>query len=261
MDRRQVLDRAARDAEERLLLSRIWDKWEQCRTRNHPTATGFLSPQEQAAAQGFLGILGVRDGYAFTGGYEGAERKRLAFLPEWQEAPDGGEIAALRAMCRSGCDLTHRDFLGSLMSLGLTREKIGDILVIPGGCQVLIDPAAQEFLLQSWESAGREKLTVTALPLGELTVPQAAVKEIRDTVSSLRLDNVLAAGFSVSRGKAAEAVERGAVQMDYVTCQKPDKTVAAGCTITCRGMGKCVLDSVGSPTKKGRLPVFIRRFI
>ena len=133
--------------------------------------------------------------------------------------------------------------------------------MLHGGCQVLIDPAAQGFLLQSWESAGREKLTVTALPLGELTVPQAAVKEIRDTVSSLRLDNVLAAGFSVSRGKAAEAVERGAVQMDYVTCQKPDKTVAAGCTITCRGMGKCVLDSVGSPTKKGRLPVFIRRFI
>lgn len=261
MDRRELLDRTARTEEERLLLSRVWDKREQCRLRNIPTATGFLSPQEQASAQSLLNALGAREGYMFWGGYPSAERRRLLFLPDWQEGPDGTETAALLASYRSGNDLTHRDFLGSLMALGLTREKIGDILVLHGGCQVLIDPAAQEFLLQSWESAGREKLTVTALPLGELTVPQAAVKEIRDTVSSLRLDNVLAAGFSVSRGKAAEAVERGAVQMDYVTCQKPDKTVAAGCTITCRGMGKCVLDSVGSPTKKGRLPVFIRRFI
>lgn len=87
------------------------------------------------------------------------------------------------------------------------------------------------------------------------------MKELRDTVSSLRLDNVLAAGFSLSRGRAAEAVEKGSVQVNYVTCVKPDKPVSAGDTITCRGLGKCVLDSVGAPTKKGRLPVAIRRYI
>lgn len=167
----------------------------------------------------------------------------------------------MQAACRSGGDLTHRDFLGSLMALGLTREKIGDILVEKGGCQVLLDPSMTDFLLQNWDSAGREKLTVTPLPLSELAPPQAAVKEIKDTVSSLRLDNVLAAGFSLSRVRAAEAVEKGSVQVNYVTCVKPDKPVSAGDTITCRGLGKCVLDSVGAPTKKGRLPVAIRRYI
>ena len=180
MDRRELLDRAAHSPEERLLLSRVWDKCEQCRTRNIPTATGFLSPAEQAAAQGFL---------------------------------------------------------------------------------VLLDPSMTDFLLQNWDSAGREKLTVTPLPLSALAVPHAAVKELRDTVSSLRLDNVLAAGFSLSRGRAAEAVEKGSVQVNYVTCVKPGKPVSAGDTITCRGLGKCVLDSVGAPTKKGRLPVDIRRYI
>ena len=62
MDRRELLDRAAHSPEERLLLSRVWDKCEQCRTRNIPTATGFLSPAEQAAAQGFLVLLGITDG-------------------------------------------------------------------------------------------------------------------------------------------------------------------------------------------------------
>ena len=243
MDRRELLDRAAHSPEERLLLSRVWDKCEQCRTRSIPTTTGFLSPAEQAAAQGFLVLLGARESGIFWGGY------------------DGTEIAAVRAACRSGGDLTHRDFLGSLMALGLTREKIGDILVEKGGCQVLLDPSMTDFLLQNWDSAGREKLTVTPLPLSALAVPHAAVKELRDTVSSLRLDNVLAAGFSLSRGRAAEAVEKGSVQVNYVTCVKPDKPVSAGDTITCRGLGKCVLDSVGAPTKKGRLPVDIRRYI
>ena len=261
MDKRELLDRAAHSPEERLLLSRVWDKCEQCRMRNIPTATGFLSPQEQAAAQHLLNALGCREGYVLWGGYDGAERKRLLFLPEWMAEPDGTEIAAVRAACRSGGDLTHRDFLGSLMALGLTREKIGDILVESGGCQVLVDPLSLDFLTQSWDSAGRERLTVTPLPLEGLTVPEAAVKEVRDTVSSLRLDNVLASGFGLSRGKAAEAVEKGAVQVNYTVCQKPDKPVSAGDVITCRGLGKCVLDTVGSPTKKNRLPVVIRRFI
>ena len=238
MDRRELLDRTAHSPEERLLLSRVWDKCEQCRTRNIPTATGFLSPQEQAAAQHLLNALGCREGYVLWGGYDGAERKRLLFLPEWMAEPDGTEIAAVRAACRSGGDLTHRDFLGSLMALGLTREKIGDILVEKGGCQVLLDPSMADFLLQNWDGAGREKLTVTPLPLSALAVPHAAVKELRDT-----------------------AVEKGSGQVNYVPCVRPDKPVAAGDTITCRGLGKCVLDSVGAPTKKGRLPVAIRRYI
>lgn len=261
MDRRELLDKTARSEEERLLLSRVWDKREQCRLRSIPAATAFLSPQEQAAATRLLNALGQREGYAFWGGYEGAERQRLLFLPDWMAEPDDSAVAALRVVCRSGATLTHRDFLGSLMALGLTREKIGDILVESGGCQVLVDPAALDFLTQSWDSAGRERLTVTPLPLEELTVPEAAVKEVRDTVSSLRLDNVLASAFSLSRGRAAEAVEKGAVQVNYTVCQKPDKPVSAGDVITCRGLGKCVLDAVGSPTKKGRLPVAIRRFI
>ena len=261
MDRRELLDRAARDEDERLLLGRVWDKWEQCRLRSIPTATDFLSPQEQAAAQRLLGALGVHDGYVFFGGYDGAERQRLFFLPDWAAEPEPDAIAAVTASWYGGESLTHRDFLGSLMGLGLTRGTIGDILVTENRCQVLTLPKTAAFLLSDWESAGRVKLKTAPLPLEELEIPAQPCKEVRDTVSSLRLDNVLAAGFSVSRGKAAEAVEKGAVQVNWTVCQKPDKPVSAGDTITCRGLGKCVLDSVGGPTKKGRLPVVIRRFV
>ena len=148
------------------------------------------------------------------------------------------------------------------MALGLTRGKIGDILLTEGGCQVIVEPSVAEHLVQSWDSAGRERLTVAALPSLTALAPQAPVfTEVRDTVASLRLDGVASAGFGVSRGKAAEAIQRGAMQVNHTVCLKPDKPVAAGDTITCRGLGKCVLDSVGGPTKKGRLPVVIRRFV
>ena len=183
------------------------------------------------------------------------------FLPDWKDAPDEQEITAVEARCRSGSSLTHRDFLGSLMALGLTRGKIGDILLTEGGCQVIVEPSVAEHLVQSWDSAGRERLTVAALPSLTALAPQAPVfTEVRDTVASLRLDGVASAGFGVSRGKAAEAIQRGAVQVNHTVCLKPDKPVAAGDVITCRGWGRCVLGSVGSPTRKGRLPIVIQRY-
>ena len=258
MDRRELLDRAAHSPEERLLLSRVWDKCEQCRTRNIPTATGFLSPQEQAAAQHLLNALGCREGYVLWGGYDGAERKRLLFLPEWMAEPDGTEIAAVRAACRSGGDLTHRDFLGSLMGMGIVREKIGDILVGPDSADVLVLDTVAEFLAQSWESAGRVKLRVAEIDPGCVHIPEIRREERRDTVSSLRLDAVCSTGFRMARGKAAALIESGRVQLNWRECTKPDRTVSEGDTVSARGFGKFELTEVGALTKKGRIPITVQ---
>ena len=75
MDKRTILDKAAATEEERLLLSRVWDKYDQCRARNIPVHTGFLSPHEQAAAENLLHLLAVGEGEAVVwGGYEQAQR-------------------------------------------------------------------------------------------------------------------------------------------------------------------------------------------
>ena len=261
MERRELLDRAARDEEERLLLGRVWDKWDQCRLRSVPAATDFLSPQEQAAALRLLRALGVQEGYVFSGGYEGAERQRLFFLPDWAEEPEPDAIAAVACTWYGGESLTHRDFLGSLMGLGLTRGTIGDILVTESRCQVLTLPKTAVFLLTGWDAAGRVRLRVSPLPLEELEVPALTFREVRDTVSSLRLDSVLASGFSLSRGKAAEAVTSGKVQVNWTDCQKPDRPVSQGDTLTLRGLGKCVLEEVGNQTKKGRVFITLKRYL
>ena len=147
MDKREMLDRLAANGDERLLLGRVWDKYEQCRRRNLPQGTGFLSPAEQAAAQRLLNALSVSEGYTFWGGYDGAQRRQLWFLPDWQEAPEEDAVRVVRASFYEEDSLTHRDILGSLMALGVTRETLGDILVSPRWADVLATGPAAELLL------------------------------------------------------------------------------------------------------------------
>ena len=261
MDKRAVLDRAASSSEERLLLGQVWDKYEQCRLKSLPAATAFLSPQEQLAARRLLSAIGAQDGFCFYGGYDGAERCRLCFLPEWAWEVEEGSVRAIRCTWHQSGELTHRDFLGSLMGMGVTRQSVGDILVSQESADVLVSGGVADFLLQSWDSAGRTHLKVQEIPLEHIHIPVAKTKLIRDTVPQLRLDSVVSSGFSISRGKAAEAIESGRVQLNWAVCQKCSAEVSAGDHISLRGLGKCTVEEVGNQTKKGRIFVSIKRYL
>ncbi|MFQ9916929.1 MAG: RNA-binding protein [Flavonifractor plautii] len=157
--------------------------------------------------------------------------------------------------------LTHRDFLGSILGLGLDREKVGDLLVGDGRCDVLALEEVADFLVFHMEQAGRVKLKCSPLPLDRLEPPAVETRTIRDTVSSLRLDAVAASGFSLSRGKAADLIASGRVQLNHRECVKPDHAVAQGDVLSCRGLGKCVLTEVGGPSKKGRILIVLERYV
>lgn len=261
MDKRAFLDAAAQSAEERVLLGRVWDKVEQARRRNIPAFTAFLSPAEQASAERLLRGMKAEH-YVFFGGYAQAQRRQLHILPDWQEEAEEEALCALRCrFCHAERLPTHRDFLGSLMGMGITRGSVGDILVSPESADILVSAGVADFLLQQWNAAGRTALRVEKIPLSEILVPPEQYREIRDTVASLRLDSVAASAFSTARGKIAEAVAAGRVELNYTLCRKADRTVEEGDIITLRGAGKCRLESVGSPTKKGRFPICVRRYI
>ena len=262
MDKKKLLDYAAHDAQERIFLAHVLDKWEQCALRNMPTHTDFLSPAQMRSAQELLHAATIHGGWEANGGYDGAERQMLFFLPDWQEEADArGSMAAIRAAFRAEDALTHRDFLGSLTALGLAREKLGDILVGETAADVIVSDDAAEFLLREWTAAGRVKLRVSAPAWDELQIPQLRVKELRDTVATLRLDAVAATGFSMSRAKASELICAGRVQLNHRETAKPDALVREGDTVSCRGLGKFVLAEVGGLSKKGRTAILVRRYL
>lgn len=260
MDKNTIISKIAQESEDKLLLARIWDKYEQMERRGIPTTTVFLSPREQIMAQTLLNSAGVRSGYCFDGGFGSAERKLLLFLPEWAEEA-GDEIAFVRAAFH-GADstLTHRDILGSLMGLGITRETVGDILISPHSADVIVAPQMVDFLLREWSSAGRVRLMVTEIAREELSEPEVKITQVSDTVSSLRLDAVVSSAFSMSRGRAADLIAAGKVSLDHTPCVKGDKPVVQDSVITARGFGKAVVRECSRVSKKGRIILQIDRY-
>ena len=265
MNKTELLGKLSADPEERLLLARALDKLELCRTRNIPAHTQFLSLAEQAAAERLIAASG-HPAHLFWGGFGDAERKLCVFLPDWMSPEDwrldaDSPLSAVRIACPPGGGLTHRDYLGSILGLGITREKVGDLLVGEEGCQAVLLRELEHVLLSQLDQVGRQRVRVSPMAPADLTPPVRQVKQIRDTVATLRLDAVAASGFSLSRGKAADLIASGRVQLNHRECVKPDHAVAQGDVLSCRGLGKCVLTEVGGPSKKGRILIVLERYV
>ncbi len=242
-----------------MLLARLWDKITAAMARDIPVCSGFLSPREQEMAW-FL--FGNAPGLTFFGGYEAATRKCLLFLPDYlPEIPGDGFIVCLRAAFYKGDHPCHRDFLGALMGYHIDRNCIGDICVGDGYCDFFVSSEIAPHLLRDLESVGRTKIKLSVLPLGEFAPPEERTEGFYDTLPSLRLDAVIAAGFRISRSRAGEYIAAGKAAVDGLPCEKPDKTISEGTAVSVRGLGKIKLAAVRGKTKKDRIGVEILRYV
>lgn len=259
---RQNIEKIAQTAEDRILLAKLWDKITTGINRNIPAHTCFLSPRELEMCR-FL--FGDEPGICAFGGFDDAERKMLCYLPEYMGEEnlfeEDSPVVCLRATFYEGDTPTHRDFLGSLMGAGIARETVGDICVGKGQCDFFVTEEIATYLLQNFTNAGRTKFRLSQIPLTQACIPQPEIMVIKDTLASMRLDGVVSAGFRISRTLAAQTITAGKVAVDGLSCEKPDKAVAAGCKISLRGSGKIKLEKVNGQTKKGRISVEIHRYM
>lgn len=261
MDRANI-EKIAHSPEDKVLLAKVWDKIQAGIRRDIPASTCFLAPRELEMTRYLFGDL---PGLHSFGGYEDAERKMLVYLPEYLEdaylMEEASPVVCLRATYYEADTLSHRDFLGALMGAGIARETVGDICVGSGSCDFFVTAEIAPYVAQNFLSAGRTKLSIQQIPLAAVSVPEPEVKEIRDTLASLRLDSVISSGFRIGRSLAAQYVTAGKAAIDGLPCEKPDKPVAEGCKVSVRGLGKMKLATVGGQTKKGRISVTIHRYV
>ena len=261
MDRSNI-EKIAKTPEDRVLLAKVWDKIGAGLRKNIPANTCFLSQRKQELCRYLFGQM---DGLFSFGGYEGAERKMLVYLPEYLDESflweEDSPLVCLRAIFYEGDSPTHRDFLGALMGAGIGRETVGDICVGNGSCDFFVTAEIAPYILQNFQSAGRTKLRLEQIELHQVSVPDPETKEIKDTLASLRLDSVISAGFRIGRSAASEYVTAGKAAIDGLPCEKPDRTVTEGATISVRGLGKIKLTIVNGQTKKGRISVVIHRYV
>lgn len=254
MERNRQIAAIAESEEERMLLVRVCDRLERAQQRQTPAVTAFLTQREQALVQMLLPQC------RFFGGIQTAERKVAFYLPDYLEEADyfeDGPIACIRASFYEENALTHRDILGALMGAGLRRDAVGDICLQEASCDIFILSDLERYLLDNLTEAGRHHLRLQPIALSEARKAPQKLKELRITVSSLRLDGVISAAFHLSRGSAAEAIRAGKAAVNSLTCLKPDRAVSEGDELSVRGYGKMKILHADGETRKGRLALTV----
>ncbi|MBQ9113248.1 MAG: hypothetical protein IJY08_06675 [Clostridia bacterium] len=232
----------------------------------------FLSPKEAHYAEMYLRSVGAR--YLLWGGYEDAERRRVYVLPDYMEEADRAEALADYGFDCDVCavlihtdgyrKLSHRDYMGSVLGLGVDRAVVGDILVYgENGAEaaVFCTSAMRGFFVAELAKIAREKARVREIDPSEISLPERRFSAVSDTVASPRLDCVVGALCSLSREKARAAVVSGLVELDYECEERPDRTVSAPCLVSVRGYGKYRVLSVSDKTKKGRFRLSAEKYL
>ena len=256
--------------DDKLILAQAEDRIEQCRSYDMLTHTGFLDARQQSLARRSFGTQQGDAQLLYYGGYDDADRVIMVCLPYYMSddaAPVRELLTVIRATApkgshasRSGRSLSHSDYLGALMGLGIKRTVVGDILVREDGADIIVLTEIADYLMQTFASAGRSHLSLARLPIEALIVPEHETHEIHDTVASLRLDAVLAAAFRLPRGKAADAIRQGLVFVDHLEATKADMPVEEGAELVIRHKGKAILSEVGGRSRKDRINVTFTKF-
>jgi RNA-binding protein YlmH len=263
MDKDFVLKRIPK-VEDKLLVAKILDKYALAEKIKKSTTSELLDPYQRSILEKSFELCGIID-YFFFGGYSGAERTVVVFCP--YNMPDNidqefsGLFEVLQIKPKSRDNLSHRDYLGSLMGLGIKREKIGDILVRDDFCFVVVLKDIAEYIKYNLAKVGNVHVEIQTADAGELGMSQPKVKEISSTVASLRLDSVASVGFGMSRSKIADFIRAEKVYVNWETSNSVKKLVKEGDTISIRGKGRVVLEKIGNTTKKDRIHILMKKFI
>ncbi|MBQ7336526.1 MAG: hypothetical protein IJW92_08655 [Clostridia bacterium] len=272
---------AGESSERDLLIARLEDAIAKCE-KGTVAQIPFLTPRDRKRAERELRARGLWGQAWFWGGYPDSERACLFLLPDYlsaclpdePSACDAQDVAALLAdeltdaVCAlkikgSGFrELTHRDYLGAVLNLGLERDALGDIAVQNEREAVLFCPRTlAQFLKENLSKVASDTVRCSDYFPDESFTDGRRYRAISDTVASPRLDRVVAALCNCSRDDAQTAIRTGLVEVDFETEERVDFLLTVPATLSVRGVGRFILRSFDGETRKGRLRLRADRLI
>ena len=246
------------DKDKRMEAAHLLDLCDSVLESTDRMVTPFLSP---GVASWLKDVLkGNSVNYLSWGGFEDSERVRFVLTTGKEElCPEQAQIALLQAIPGDKTKkLGHRSILGSLMSLGLEREVIGDIRQSENSSIIAVTEQIKQYIIQNWHNAGSESISVIVCKEAVKVLPISGVEK-RITSASFRLDALVAASFGISRGSVQEKIRLGTIQLNGIIVLKPDAEVKVGDVLSCRGEGKIKILDQDQKTRKGKnaLRIFI----
>ena len=242
-----------------LIASRIRDAVKICNNSSFPKFIGFLRPEETVIAKTTAEKQNCK--FSFYGGFDSAERVFFGVFPQWcDEETELFPIVPITFTFRKADKLSHREFLGSFMSLGISRESVGDILIEEGRAVAFFTKEVAPFVKEQITKISRVGVEITDGYEGELP-GQSGFAQVTDTLASARLDCVVASLAGVSRAAATELIEQKLVTVNSVCCEKITLSVKNDDKISIRTKGKFIIENIDEKTKKGRLKINAKKYI
>jgi RNA-binding protein YlmH len=244
------------DSDEKIFFAKSLDRAAVAEKTYSPAFSDFIDPYKaHKLASAFKGDTTKAVCY---GGYDESERMLVGFFPEYsiQDGEDCYKLFPISAIeiaynAKYSRTLTHRDFLGSVLGLGITREKIGDIIPEEDRAVMYVIDDIAGFICVNLERVGHT--SVQCRVLDDYTPKAAETTEKKFTVPSLRLDAVLSDAFNISRAKASALIKGEKAFLNWHCEVNTSKPVSEGDVITLRGMGRVKIKEVMGTTKKDRI--------
>lgn len=238
-----------------ILISRISDLYYLACERNKPTFTHFLNEQEISVCIEGLKSFGITD-YCFYGGYDNSQRKLLGFFAKKDDFP----FSIIEFKYRKQDVLNHRQFLGTILSTGLKRSVVGDIICLEGVTYVFILSNQADYVLSQIDRVARVGVKSKVINFSDFNyTPKFSSKEY--SVSSLRLDNIVAVITELSREKTRNLILGGNVFVNYLQQDNISGKINTKDVLSIRKYGKFILDDLCGQTKKGRYKIIIKQYI
>jgi RNA-binding protein YlmH len=156
--------------------------------------------------------------------------------------------------------LNHRDYLGSLLSLGIKREKIGDINVYEDGAEVWLQRDIADYICLNLTKIKNTGIKVDKIPFSNATEKIQEYKEFKVNVASMRLDGVISSVLNISRTSAASLIKAGAVKVNYMVTEESSKKINEGDLISARGYGRYIVEGIIGTTRSDRNILLIKQY-
>ena len=237
-------------------MFKIIDKANGCLKNYDVRYSDFLNPFEVENAKAILNS-DTNLKYSVDGGYDESERKIVFIYPFYMEYEDINDT--LRFIQIEGNfkfkSISHKDYLGSLLSLGIKREKIGNIIIHENFCQVIVSHDICDFILMNLEKVARNNVKLKEISREDIIYNPPTVKDISFTVSSIRIDCIISGLYNISRQESAKLINNEKVQINYEKITSCSKEIKSGCLISVRGKGRSQITNIGDLTKKGKIKV------
>jgi len=239
----------------------ILDKIEIVKKRKNCLSTNFLDPYQQKIAMNILRRISDVN-FLTDGGYQGAERQRITLFPDFYY-PDLIKSPVIILKIDGNFDfqqVSHRDYLGSLMGLGIKREMIGDLLVLNNFAQVVVAEELKDFIMIKLDRVHQVSVNVSEIGPDELVLPRENTKEIIATVASMRLDAIASAGFGDSRSRIARDIKEEKVKLNWQVENNPARKIWVDDLISINGRGRVRVISENGLSHRGRIKLLLKKY-